>query len=231
MSSEHSPITHTHAESLMPAFIHGKLDSALQRRMQEHIASCESCATRHREDLELSAAIALTPPAIDQLLTHSARLRNRAHIQALIGSSEPPVQDTAGIGATEGAAKRPRLHLMTAGFTAAAAAVLVAVLLPRTAPPEPTSLPLSYYTRTSPGATPNDYQGSTFKVVFRAEATAESIQRLLLQFDAEIVSGPTAAGVYTLAFPGRVGSGTETLSSLRGQPEVILAEPSVHRDG
>lgn len=230
MNSEHPRITHSRAEALMPAFIHGKLDSGLQRGIQEHIASCQACATRHRQDLELTAALGVSPPALGQILTHDARARNRERLLARIGGHASATQYAAPGDAGRDPRIPGRPH-RTAAFTAAVAAVLVLAVWPRSSPPVPVSQMPGFHTRTASAPVSTHYEGSTFRVVFRAQATAENIQRLLLHLDAVVVSGPTAAGVYTLAFPDSTRSGTETLVRLRGQAEIALAEPSVHRDG
>jgi hypothetical protein len=69
------------------------------------------------------------------------------------------------------------------------------------------------------------------RVVFRRDVTVAEVSTLLHTVSAQIVAGPSEAGVYTLASPAVGGKGpseqaTVVLQRLRDDPRVVFAEPS-----
>jgi hypothetical protein len=63
------------------------------------------------------------------------------------------------------------------------------------------------------------------RVVFAPDATLSKVNELLRQVEANILAGPSEAGVYTLSAPA--GKDVQRMIlTLRGHPEVLFAEPS-----
>ncbi len=220
-------LSHEEAALLMPAFIRGKLDTQRQRQMQEHIAGCSNCASRHREDLELAEAIEQPPAGIELLLTSASRTRNRQKLMATL--TPLPGTDNAGAANERRFSVPARALALAAGL--AAVAVGAVLLTQHLAAPDG-STPVLYRTQTTASPhTDRATESATYRVVFQPGATLDSIQRLLLDLDGVVVGGPTEAGVYTLAFPAGRGPDSEILDRLRQRPEIVFAEKSVHRDG
>jgi hypothetical protein len=102
----------------------------------------------------------------------------------------------------------------------AVAALLLVVALPtlRTTPD---------YETLSSGAEQTT-TGPRLRVVFADSATVGEIRQLLRDIDGNIVAGPTALGVYTVALPAADRPDqtlAQALASLRARDQVKLAEP------
>lgn len=216
-------IPHHKVPQLMPAFMHGRLDSQLQRQIQEHIASCPSCARVHREDLELYNTMEQVPPGVEMLLTSKSRERNRMRLMHDLGTSD--TSDVPGTGSRRfrqaGKDRRFRLSALAATLVALAVGILLV--------PGNTDREVTYETHSTIPVQPLESEGPTYRVVFQSAADPKTVQGLLEEMGAVIVAGPSAAGVYTLAFPAP--SADTVLRRLRQMPEIALAEKSVHNDG
>ncbi|TGD75977.1 hypothetical protein E4634_00010 [Mangrovimicrobium sediminis] len=231
MNHARMALSHAQVRQLMPGFIHGRLDSQQQREVQEHIASCASCARQHRDDLQLTEAFAPPPRDIELLLTSSRREHNRQQLFAMIDALEPAAAAPASAGPAS--ATRPRRHSTWPLALAAGLAALSvgATLFNSQLDPHHGYQSQSYRTQTAalPGAT-NQASPASYRVVFDASTTLESIQALLQGMHATVIDGPSAAGVYTLVFPADTPE-AELLGELRADPAVLFAEKSVHNDG
>jgi hypothetical protein len=90
------------------------------------------------------------------------------------------------------------------------------------------------WTRSNTGPT-GDYRTVTIdsassrqaavRVVFAPDMTLQSLQSLLQTAHLDVVSGPSSAGVYTLALRHEDDSIPNVLALLRLQPQVRFAEP------
>jgi hypothetical protein len=74
------------------------------------------------------------------------------------------------------------------------------------------------------------------RVVFRRDAPVAEVNALLRQLPAQIVAGPSEAGVYTLAVPvanpstaDRKKTAADLLARVRADSRVIFAEPTESR--
>jgi len=229
MNSKRPALTHEQVALHLPAFIRGKLSSERQRQVQEHIAACQVCANEHREDLGLSRLVEEPPPDLERLLTPARLEHNRRRVLQRIPQSDfHDVTDSEpGTGRNRSGLPTPGQAVIAAGLCALVVGV---ILLSQGQDPTRIVQPLAYQTRSSASAQlPGDYAPS-YRVVFQPGETRASIRQSLLALDAVVLDGPSAAGVYTLAFPPREKPEDQTLYRLRQRPEILLAEPSVHRD-
>jgi hypothetical protein len=92
----------------------------------------------------------------------------------------------------------------------------------------------NYETLTSTAATVAI--GESMRVVFRRDAPVAEVNALLRQLPAQIVAGPSEAGVYTLAVPvanpstaDRKKTAADLLARVRADSRVIFAEPTESR--
>jgi hypothetical protein len=97
-----------------------------------------------------------------------------------------------------------------------------------------------YETLTSPTALPVTAATSSesVRVVFRRDVALAEVNALLREIPAQIIAGPTEAGVFTLALPvadasnvdltknGQTNSAVSVLARLRTDARVIFAEPA-----
>lgn len=229
MNSKRPALTHEQVALHLPEFIRGKLSSEHQRQVQEHIAACQACANEHRQDLDLSRLVEEPPPDLQRLLTPARLEHNRRRVfQRIRQSDSHDVTDNAPeTGRSRSGLPAPGQAVIAAGLCALVVGV---ILLSPGQDPARSDPPLAYQTRSSASAQlPGDYARS-YRVVFQPGQTRASIQQTLLALDAVALDGPSAAGVYTLAFPPREKPEDQALYRLRQRPEILLAEPSVHRD-
>ncbi len=229
MNGKRQALSHDQVALLMPAFISGKLSSESQRRVQEHIAACPACANLHREDLDLSHLLEESPPGLETLLTPAHRERNRRQvIQRIRQSRFHELED----GEPWTGRKRSRLSASGSAAIAAGLCALIVglMLLPQDRDPANTDQRLAYQTRSSGSAQLQGGYTRSYRVVFQLGETRESIRQSLLALDALVLDGPSVAGVYTLAFSAQEEPTDQILLRLRQRPEILLAEPSAHRD-
>ena len=85
-----------------------------------------------------------------------------------------------------------------------------------------------YVVRTAPTAAVT--RGTVIRVVFSGNVALDDMNRVLRAIDAQIIAGPSEAGVYTLSLPAGSAdkSGVEqAISQLRADGRVMFAEPAV----
>ncbi len=70
--------------------------------------------------------------------------------------------------------------------------------------------------------------GKQFRVLFHRDTTDTQIQLILAEVNAQMASGPSARGVYTIQVSPSVNKSVdEILAALRNQTQVVLAEPVI----
>jgi anti-sigma factor RsiW len=191
---------HDEAELLLPWYATGQLDEADRRLVDAHLADCAVCR--------------------DALLVEQAMERRVAGLsldpelgwkdmQQRLASRQP--RGWRGAGA--GLARRPRLI----GLALAAQLLLLVTAVVTFAP---IGRPAAYHTLSAAAAAP--VRGNAL-IMFRPDAKAEEMMRVLAANSVRIVDGPTEAGAWVanIAPAGRA----DTLAHLRTQPVVAMAEP------
>jgi hypothetical protein len=172
--------------------------------------TCASC----REDLQLEQQIykgMAEEPAVEYMPTGSLK-QLLARIDGLEGSA-------AQSGEVLSAAK-PHGAAPWKVLAAAACFALVAVMVAFQVQRQP-----NYHTVTSPQPRVPD---AVIRAVFSPSLTLVDLQGILAESHLRIVSGPTEAGVYSLAATTSTGVG-ESLNVLRRNPGVRFAE-SIRND-
>ncbi len=201
---------HHEVAALLPWYVNATLGARDRERVDAHVEVCASC----REDLTAQQRICAAieaQPALDYMPVASlkrllARLDARAEAAAVTPPPEQPDR------------RLPR------GLLAACIAVLaVAVVLlaaNRWAQLDARLSEAKYRTVTSPAPRP---RGEVIRAVFAPTITLVELQTILDEAQLRIVSGPTEAGVYSLAskstLPVRV-----SLELLRRHSTVRFAE-------
>lgn len=210
--TEHSAEHHEIA-ALLPWYVNATLEERDRQRVEAHIGGCSAC----REDLaaqrRICAAIA-AEPAIDYMPVASLK-RLQARLDAL----------QSGSASTLAASKEPATQRAPWRGWMAASIVVVAVALAwvaadRWAPLDARRTQPSYRTVTSSAPRP---QGEVIRAVFAPDITLVQLQALLDEAQLRIVSGPTEAGVYSLASNSAL-TVRASLALLRQHPTVRFAE-------
>lgn len=193
---------HAETQLLLPWYLNGTLEESERQRIAAHLSRCEEC----RADLERERTIGIR-----------------------ISGAAPDVErGWADMQARMRAAGRPRTaHWFrrrvpvgwAVGAQAAAAALIVAVLLPgNLATPAP--VPAYHALGSTAGA---KTASGNLIVMFAEDSTERDLRGALAQAGARIVGGPTEAGAYVL----HVGDADRerALLQLRSDTHVTLAEP------
>jgi anti-sigma factor RsiW len=179
---------HHEVSALLPWYVNETLGELDRQRADAHLGMCTAC----REDLAAQRRICEAidaQPAIDYMPVASLK-RLQARLDALAESDATiaPVKE------------QPTQRLPWRGWMAASlAAMAVAVALVATnrwGPFEARLTQPNYHTVTNSAPRP---QGEVIRAVFAPSITLVELQTILDEAQLRIVSGPTEAGVYSLA--------------------------------
>jgi hypothetical protein len=179
---------HHEVSALLPWYVNETLEERDRQRVYAHVGICANC----REDLaaqeRICAAIEVQP-AIDYMPVASLK-RLQARLDAQAESAPTPALPQ----------QQPAHRLPWRGWMAASIAVMaVAVALlaaDRWAQVEARLIQPKYRTVTSSAPRP---PGEVIRAVFAPTITLVELQTMLDEAQLRIVSGPTEAGVYSLA--------------------------------
>jgi hypothetical protein len=207
-------LEHQECSTLLAWYVNGSIGELDRQRVDSHLKTCTVC----REDLALERRVyrSMAADAAVEYMPAASLKRLQARLDAL---------ETDPIPRAPAARERPRSGFMPwQGWLAASIAGLAAVLSVfaidwRMQIQARLSSP-NYYTVTSPEARP---PGEVIRAVFSPTLTMAELQVILSEAQLRIVSGPTEAGVYSLATnSGRPVS--LSLSLLRQHTAVRFAE-------
>jgi anti-sigma factor RsiW len=206
-------LTHEAANELLPWYANGTLSTTERGAVEEHLNDCTSC-TRELESLQQVGAAMLAfgedlPPA---------RASSLANVLAAIDEHErtKPEQRSA-LGRLFDGIWTPSVS--TARFALAAQLVVIVALglvYMQSQRREPSFTTLS-------GGSPTA-SGSRLTVVFEPDATEAMIRKALTDVQGNVVSGPSALGVYVVAIPASAkheGSVQTAITRLRGMTGVV----------
>jgi hypothetical protein len=179
---------HREISSLIPWYVNDTLSDHERQRVDLHVAACEVC----RDDLSVHNRIfegMEAQPALDYMPAASLkRLQARLDdAQAQSGSPKAPRPDPDS--------RRPWRGWMAASIGALALAIAVLVA-DRWVQFEARVKQPDYRTVTSSAPRP---QAEVIRAVFSPAITLVELQQILDEAQLKIVSGPTEAGVYSLA--------------------------------
>ncbi len=208
---------HQEISALIPWFVNGTASEPDRQRVEAHVQLCASCRRdlaqeqRVYQGMSVEAAVEYMPAA------SLKRLQAR-----LDGVAAAAPEDTA---ANMPAMTKPgRRSLPWQGLIAASVAVMAVALsllaADRWMQFRARTLAPNYYTVTSPVPRAPD---AVIRAVFSPTITLVELQAMLDEAQLKIVSGPTEAGVYSLAAKSRRPV-SSSLALLRGHAKVRFAE-------
>jgi anti-sigma factor RsiW len=217
-SSSPTDTEHREVWNLLPWFVTGRLSDADRGRVEAHLQNCSECRDEYAVQRGVHAVVA-TDAAVEQIPTaglNKLRRRiddNETHRSPLM---RPMVRRSSD---------RRRASRLRAGAIAASIFIVALSIGIPTArlwqnAAGPGDSP-SYYTVTSNAPQPPT---AVIRAVFAPHVTLSALQSLLVETHLRIVSGPTEAGVYSLAMSG-TQSMEWSLERLRAREEVRFAEP------
>lgn len=199
----HSSHNHDHCWELIPWTVNGRASELQQQAVLAHAEHCSEC----RQELARHRALQQHMRGDDELVTTATPSWQKlvAEIDALPASS-PAAHDRI---------RRPWL-VAALWIQLVAIAALAGALFHSTRAREPAYSTLS-------AAAPQSAARGDVRIVFAPDAPLHSIHQLLHTIDCDIISGPSEAGVYTLALRQR-GEVQSVIQTLRQRPEVLFAE-------
>jgi hypothetical protein len=225
-----SPARHRECWSQIGWIVNGTLAPREYAHIEAHLRACRECQDeleaqqRIRDAMRADDAVVLAPQSALQKLMQRI---DAEHAPAELDDSP----DEAPATSEQSLLRRSRWLATAAAVQAFAIVWLLATQL-RSAD-EPSTEP-RFETLTEPRVVPD---GPVIRIVFAEEAALGEINAILRSVGAEIVAGPSEAGVYTLALkpaPQAAGSGDAeiidaALLRLRADGRVLFAESAVAR--
>jgi anti-sigma factor RsiW len=207
---------HQDISALLPWYLNGSIDERDRQRLDAHLALCAGC----RDELAREQRIyeGITAETAVEYMPAASLKRLQARLDGVAAASPDPRAD---MGTHEFAAGQkaawPGLMAASVAVMAVALSLLAAdrwmQFRAHAAVPD-------YYTVTTSVPRP---QGEVIRAVFSPTITLVQLQAVLDEAQLRIISGPTEAGVYSLAAKsGRPVSAS--LASLRRDEKVRFAE-------
>ena len=217
---ENSSAEHRDVGELLPWFVNGRLSEADRQRVDAHLRVCEACSAELAEQRRIYGVMSVDAGVERMPMAGLNRLRLRIESLEDAGRAPAAPDEAARSGAPSGSSWRQRRSAIAASIAMAAIGALAALLWNQH---ERRIAPAHYYTVTTTAPQPAD---TAIRAVFAPTVTLSELQELLDDAHLKIVSGPTEAGVYSLAMSGSP-SVVWSLRRLRGHEVVRFAEPVV----
>ena len=215
---------HREVSELIPWYVNARIGDADRQRVDAHLRDCAECRGELQLQRQLLGAMT-ADPGIEYMPTASLK-RLQARLDGLdpaSGAAPAAVPDAARQDAADRPAQRSirwrRSMAASIALVAAASGILTAGLWTRY---QAHSRPLDYFTVTAPTAhAPQE----VIRAVFAPATTLVELQSILDEAQLRIVSGPSEAGVYSLAANSSL-SVSASLGLLRTHAAVRFAEAS-----
>jgi hypothetical protein len=205
---------HHEVSALLPWYVNQTLEERQRQRVDAHVAVCANCLEDLAAQQRICAAIE-AQPALDYMPVASLkRLQARLDAQAESAATlAPPPQATHRL---------PWRGWMAASIAVMAVAVAILAADRWTQVDARLTQP-NYRTVTNSAPRP---QGEVIRAVFSPTVTLVELQTILDEAQLRIVSGPTEAGVYSLASNSTL-TVRASLALLRQHSSVRFAEGSL----
>ncbi len=210
---------HLRVWEALPWVVNGTADANELRRVNEHLCGCVLCRSELSRQRGLRAAM-------NERELHAPRVeRGLARLLQRIGDVEGETQGHPVQALRQRqVAANARARVATTVACGLAAVVLLesgalAVLGERLGSSAPAA---AYRTLSEPAARPNR---AAIRLVVDEQMSVRDLQALLVSLKLQIVAGPDANGVYSLAPVGATASLDATAAALRAAPGVRFAEP------
>lgn len=212
---------HQEISLLLPWYVNKTLHGAEINRVENHLKVCLTCR-RELATLHKLAAAVQQEGSIDSVAQASfSQLKKRIHSPDAAGQEKAakvmalPVQRKA-YGNTW-RLPRPALAL--------AAVILLSLLIPRFI--DTGNFQMNEYRTLSNAENPAMSQ-NTLRVIFSTDTGQPKINEILASVHGQIIDGPSAQGVYTVAIDSELASKNvlDKVASLRKNAHVIFAEPA-----
>ncbi len=216
---------HGECWNLLPWIANESAAAKDMARVEEHLRDCRECQQelsfqrQLREAIRCEEAIVLAPQ------TSLQKLMQRIDSVADLDDEH----EVAPVAAEPVAARREPARLRWLPIAAAVQGIAIAGLLAALWLQSRDELTAGRYSvLTTPTAAVA--RGPVIRVVFGGNVALDEMNRVLRSIDAQIIAGPSEAGVYTLGLASGAAdkSGVEkAIAQLRADGRVMFAEPAV----
>jgi len=216
VAGEHEEIT-----VLIPWYVNGTLGEHERQRLDAHLLLCANCRDALTQEQRVYRAV--TAESAVEYMPAASLKRLQARLDGVVAaaSADTPPGGTPEVpaGAKPGRRAMPWQGLMAASVAviAVALSLLATDRWMQSRTPSPKA---AYYTVTTPAARA---PGEVIRAVFSPTITLIELQAILDAAQLRIISGPTEAGVYSLAANSRRPV-SSSLASLREHASVRFAE-------
>jgi anti-sigma factor RsiW len=214
---ENTAAEHQEIGQLLPWLVNGRLSEADCQRVAAHLRVCGACADELAAQQRIYGVMSMDAGVERMPVAGLNRLRTRIESLDEAAPTPPAPHEAARSEAPAGSRFRQRRGAIAASIAMTAVGTLAALLWSRH---ERQIAPANYYTVTTTASQPAD---TVIRAVFAPTVTLSELQGLLDDAHLKIVSGPTEAGVYSLAMSGSQ-SVDWSLQRLRGHEVVRFAE-------
>jgi putative zinc finger protein len=213
VAGEHEEIT-----VLIPWYVNGTLGEHERQRLDAHLLLCANCRDALTQEQRVYRAV--TAESAVEYMPAASLKRLQARLDGVVAAADTPGQTPqVPAGAKPGRRSMPWQGLMAASVAviAVALSLLATDRWMQSRTPSPKA---AYYTVTTPSARA---PGEVIRAVFSPTITLIELQAILDAAQLRIISGPTEAGVYSLAANSRRPV-SSSLASLREHASVRFAE-------
>jgi hypothetical protein len=210
---------HREISALIPWYVNGSIGELERQRVDAHLVSCASC----RDDLAHDRRVyeGMTGETAVEYMPAASLKRLQARLDAIDAAAED-ADVAADVPATD--RRRRGSSVPWQGLMAASVAVMAVALsllaADRWLQFRAHAAQPNYYTVTTPAAHAPD---EVIRAVFAPTITLVELQGILDEAQLRIISGPTEAGVYSLAANSREPV-SSSLAVLRAHAKVRFAE-------
>jgi len=206
-----------HVETLLPWLVNGTLGASERQLVEQHLAACAQCRASHALELKLADGLVEHHDSLD-----CAPQSGWNRLAAQLDYSKPRAPS----------GKRPRGRYRMGGRRMLSALLVVqAAVIALLGFALVQMIGRAEYRTLSDAVTPAATGGAAMaRVVFAEDTSNIRLREILQHVGGNIRNGPSAKGVYTIslgeeAVNRRAAPGEAELAWLRGQPEVLFAEP------
>ena len=212
---------HQEVSALLPWYVNGTISELDRQKVDAHLPACADCSKDLARELYVYRSM-----TADTAVEYMPAASLKRLLTRLDGVAAPAATDAAADETADAGPKtmRRRHSIPWMGLIAASIAVMAVAVSLLTADrwlySRPSGSQPNYYTVTT--ALPRA-PGEVIRAVFSPTITLDELQGILDEAQLRIVSGPTEAGVYSLAAKSNRPV-SSSLALLRGHAKVRFAE-------
>ena len=225
---------------MLTSFVNGTLSRGQQRQIQEHLGHCEECFEELQLAQRISDGLNDSPAELEGLLSKS---RMEANLLSTLDNAivSPKTDKIKFLSEWRKNWHNTPVFSKSLVWSQAACLAVLATFIgispsisenPLTAQTDSDQQFSEYRTLSDDeqiGVRTDQYLA--YRIIFHAASTELDIRQLMNSVGAQIISGPSVSGVYTIAVVRETPQQDLILRSLRNSPWIKLAEPVISRVG